>query len=346
MTAPPRAYAPGKLFLFGEYAVLAGRWAIVSAVERGVTAAWQDDEAVELVDAVKQGGARYRVYTGREWLSGQEWECLPRHLLNNLPPEIFPPNLNALTCDLSEMMHGRTKLGLGSSAATCAALAKLLLPKTSTAMRFKVAAQAHRAFQEGAGSQADVAASCFGGVLGYRLSEPLGDYAAIAKAFGTAPDTLPLPDVHKVAFSHLHRLPPPPDLKVWAYWLGKAANTRTFLQHIAAAPHDPATQKAFVKIDQATTKAWTGFAMGDSRAVIEAATIGRDAMQQLGAATETPIWTPDAERFQESMTGLPVACKMSGSGGGDFILVFGRRGEVTEEAVQSRANGLWLRVIP
>jgi phosphomevalonate kinase len=65
-----------------------------------------------------------------------------------------------------------TKIGLGSSAALSAALCRLLLPADASGERLlRCAIDAHRRFQNGAGSGADVAASVMGGVVRFRMDE-------------------------------------------------------------------------------------------------------------------------------------------------------------------------------
>lgn len=140
--------APGKLFLVGEYAVLEGAPAAVTAIDRRVTgrfvvgAAPASPLIAEVVRAVRG------------------------HLGDRLPD-------GAPQVDSSTLMVGDRKLGLGSSAAVAAAAVGAMLraanedPAEPT-LAFPLAQLAHRAAQNGRGSGADVAAAVFGGILRFQ----------------------------------------------------------------------------------------------------------------------------------------------------------------------------------
>jgi phosphomevalonate kinase len=146
------ARAPGKLILSGSYSVLVGAPAIVAAVDRY---AWADGErrATLVTDEVA--------------------EALQRGLLPRAP-----------WFDASALRHSAPggapgpdrKLGLGSSAAILVASlgcvrAEPGAPASLAGEIFPDALAVHRAAQ-GGGSGADVAASCFGGVLRFALRGP------------------------------------------------------------------------------------------------------------------------------------------------------------------------------
>lgn len=135
-----RVIAPGKMVLTGAYAVLRGAPALVVAVTRG---------------AVAHDGAE--VPASREVVAA-------------LGTALGPP------VDASALFDGDRKLGLGASAAALVATLglrahargeDLAAPAVRDAI-FSAARLAHAAAQSG-GSGIDVAASVYGGVLGYRL---------------------------------------------------------------------------------------------------------------------------------------------------------------------------------
>jgi phosphomevalonate kinase len=77
--------------------------------------------------------------------------------------------MNTDSLHAADAAGAATKIGLGSSAALCAALCRLLLPADASGERLlRSAIDAHRRFQNGAGSGADVAASVLGGVVRFR----------------------------------------------------------------------------------------------------------------------------------------------------------------------------------
>jgi phosphomevalonate kinase len=137
--------APGKLFLIGEYAVLAGAPAVVAAIDRRVTGRFVPGAkpSSPLIEEVMRVAAR---------LGG----ALPEGA-----PEI----------DSRSLMLDERKLGLGSSAAAAAAavgacaVATGIDPETNRERLLELAMLAHRAAQGGRGSGADVAAAIHGGVI-------------------------------------------------------------------------------------------------------------------------------------------------------------------------------------
>ena len=142
-----RAKAPGKLVISGAYAVLRGTPAIVTAVDRYVTA----DDARSPTFETPEVAAALR-------------------LLGRSAPH---PWFSA-----DELRDGDRKLGLGSSAGICAASVALLWQSGKSALStdnelaqaiYNVTLAAHRQAQ-GGGSGIDVAAACFGGTLGVHLA--------------------------------------------------------------------------------------------------------------------------------------------------------------------------------
>ncbi len=155
--------APGKLVLWGEYAVLNGAPAAVMAVNRYAevtltpsTPAWR---------FTSQGFLTPGIYKAHNPFCGAPAAAVAETILRLWGYTCLPPPFS-LSSDSRAFQHNDgTKLGLGSSAAVCTAtymaLAKLLDKPTSEAE----AIAAHRAFQGGRGSGLDVAASWHGGVI-------------------------------------------------------------------------------------------------------------------------------------------------------------------------------------
>ena len=184
-----RASAPGKLFLLGEYAVLEGAPALLAAVDRRVevtidespTGFWQvsapnlgirnlalgTDGALP-AGLTDQQRAHLRVFD--EVRAAVQAAALRAQS----PPLTRSPRTStplAISIDSSALSRGGHKLGLGSSAATAAALTAALaqslhLPLDQGRL-FRLAHAAHRSAQNGAGSGGDVAASVHGGLIRY-----------------------------------------------------------------------------------------------------------------------------------------------------------------------------------
>lgn len=146
------ASAPGKALLCGEYAVLHGAPALVTAVSRRAQARFGPEESSRLPPeaaaafelAVKACGAPSRA------------------------PEL----------EVSELRSGGTKLGLGSSAAAAVAVAGAVFAEHGWDLRsqeardrlFDVALRGHEAVAP-QGSGVDVAASTYGGYLRFERDE-------------------------------------------------------------------------------------------------------------------------------------------------------------------------------
>lgn len=154
-TSPATCSAPGKLFLFGEYAVLRGGLAIVTAVNRRVF-------ATRHVEATT-----YRAH-------GTEGLALPRFVLETTGSTA---SVEHLETDVRPFFDGPNKLGLGSSAASSVALCAAVLAYDAEGALdrdavFRAAFDAHRLLQNGRGSGGDVACATYGGTLVYSMNAP------------------------------------------------------------------------------------------------------------------------------------------------------------------------------
>lgn len=144
--------AAGKLFLIGEYAVLEGEPAGVTAVDRYAIMAKEAQEAeAGLIEAVAMEAARAL-------------------------GERFDEAARALAVDTSAFFGEEGKLGLGSSAATAALAAGVALSlagvdiETETGKRqaWHIAKAGHDAFFSVQGSGADIAAAIYGGMIRFQ----------------------------------------------------------------------------------------------------------------------------------------------------------------------------------
>lgn len=135
----------GKVFIAGEYGVLLGKKALVSAIDRQASCAFLPNSPI---NHEKFFEAAFEVCTY----------------------EGFPPKKGAYKINTEDFYSGKDghKLGLGSSAAAIAALCKLILQQNGVddqLLWYKVSSLAHERFSSGLGSGADVAASVFGGSI-------------------------------------------------------------------------------------------------------------------------------------------------------------------------------------
>ena len=164
---PVGASAPGKALLCGEYAVLEGAPAVVSAVDRRVSVTWSD-QALPMPPEVAATLELARLECGD----------VPR----------------SLRLDVGALQHDRIKLGLGSSAAAAAATAAAVFAThghdlddpDSRRRIFACASRGHSSIAP-EGSGVDVAASTFGGFLRFARVDGEPD----ARPLRASPDRSP-----------------------------------------------------------------------------------------------------------------------------------------------------------
>jgi len=313
--------APGKLILFGEYAVLFGAPAAVAAVDRRAvvtlhpfagngweiaapglvaqrarlevepdnTVRWHDEklgrDAFGLVDKLLQG-------------IGESGSID----LVNLPP------LAAIldTREFFESAGGwKSKLGLGSSAALTVAFASALEvwaggePTTEARDRLQGLVELHRGAQGGAGSGVDVAASLLGGVVRFRLA----DDGSVAEA---APLDLPQ------------------DLRMVFVWTGCAASTGDFLGRLRARREEE-PQEVNPVLDELGVISSDGvgaLADGDADGFLNAVDAFWAVLEQLGDVIAMPILSEEHSVLRRIAVDCGVRYKPSGAGGGDFGIGF------------------------
>jgi phosphomevalonate kinase len=294
----PVVAAPGKVFLAGEYGVLDGGTAVLVAVDRRAVGQFipeLDDGSPLVAEAVRAtraalGDKAAALPAGSVWIDSGAF---------------------------SAEGDGR-KLGLGSSAATAACAVGAVLEMaglpvaTHRDLAFSLAESAHRAWQGGLGSGADVAAAVHGGVLQY--SRPGGGGAPVVRRIARALDGLSL-----VVFSS-----------------GTAAATTQQIRGVrafaASAPERYAALLApiraaadrFVESIVDMPGARPGTLGARARETLAATRAAGDAMAALGQAAGVPIVTPVFARAAELAAELGGAAKPSGAGGGDVgIALFG-----------------------
>jgi len=166
------ALAPGKVVLWGEYAVLTGAPALVMAVNRYAACRIALDGDGWTFESLGHRAPVARI-TG-EQLRGAEpppadsawrtcWQVLQR-LDGALPGG------GTVRLDTGSFHHDGSKLGLGSSAAVCVAAYGAFSRLLGQTPNYPEAMAVHRDLQGGAGSGIDVAAAWHGGILKFQRS--------------------------------------------------------------------------------------------------------------------------------------------------------------------------------
>ena len=331
-----RTSAPGKLFLLGEYAVLEGAPALLTAVDRRVevtidespTGFWQFSApnlgifnlALGTDGSLPEGlsdqlRAHLRVFdevraavqaAARRAQSQAQSQPQPQPR-TQLPAQPMAARFAlplAISIDSSALSRGGHKLGLGSSAATAtaltAALARALGLTLDQGELFRLADAAHRSSQNGAGSGGDVAASVHGGLIRF------------------APGAAVVP------------LRWPKELCISAVVTGEGALTTRLVGRVADYAAESPVQH------QADLARMTHLAEQAEAALASPAAFLRLASDYFDALTvlDTHVQAGIVSRRHQELNALAAreggVFKTSGAGGGDVGLAFSYAGEPTE----------------
>lgn len=322
MTLSYTASAPGKLVLFGEYAVLEGAPALVMAAgpRAKATFALAGSNAppvwhvhaptLQLRVALEAHEGAIRAVGGAEVPVPL---ALAAAILNNiygLSGHMLP--YGTLTLDTEAFFRGGTKLGLGSSGAVAVAawhaLAAAAGPLTPMGPQTTIAClrALHSASQGGQGSGVDLAASLMGGVVRYQLGQTSAVHPEVVG---------PLSATHVRGLPGLHILP---------VWTGQAAVTGPYLQ--AFAELKDASPEVFwplceemALISRAACELW---ALGEVTPLLPLVTRAMAAMTALGHAMKLSPVTDVHLQAAAAAKSAGAFYKPSGAGGGDFGLVF------------------------
>lgn len=306
-----RASAPGKLLLIGEYAVLDGAPALVMAVDRHVNVRIEPARNDRGRLSAHQLGIRQaamRIEADQLRCEGADTRALgltgrliPAILgeLVRSPDEIATIDIEIDSAALFEFDAGRpVKLGLGSSAAVCAALTVALSdwfegsagggqPGERLARWLPVYRRALGARASGA----DLAAAFFGGFSRFRSTDRGGECRPVVW---------------------------PGNLYWRAVWTRQAAQTSDFVGAFDAwkRSHPAGAGKIVASLDEIATRA--SARADDGAGLLRACRAYADAMAGLGEAMGVEIMTAAHRRLGELGRQCGVVYKTCGAGGGDL----------------------------
>ncbi len=353
--------APGKLFLLGEYAVLEGAPALLTAVDRRVrvtlaqtnAAHWRltapglgidnlqlehdgalplgldpaTRRALELYDAVRHTVADA---AGAGTRSHGHAHAGPAH---------------SIIIDSGDLSMDGYKLGLGGSAAVAvaltAALTQAYAPNTptttgtstdtstdsevdaalDTAAVFRLALAGHRLAQGARGSGGDVAAAVTGGLLSYRPQT-----SAAPPHFATS-------------------LRWPADLTLMVVVTGSGSSTPELVGRVAAfARADPHTYRSdLARLSQLSEQAVGALKTADSFLALASSYF--DALVTLDAHAQAGIISDRHQQLHALAARHGGVFKSSGAGGGDVGLAFARSGEPARQLARALRNA-HARIVP
>lgn len=305
------ASAPGKLFVAGEYAVLARGWCVVTATDRRVAAQVLDQpagyhvEGADLSDDARLPQAALDASATRAGIT-----------------------LDHLRADVRALYHAGEKLGLGSSAASTVALVAALQAAAApprawsdedVAETWRASLRAHRALQGGRGSHADVAASAWGGWLAYRMAEAQAPFPALARPAQ--------PDARTIDGAEVVRLSWPGCVRLEAIWTQAPARSVSLIRQVEAAlaARPDAARDVLDEIARTAERliAWMRADDPDADAGLGVLAAGEVAMDRLGRLASAPILTEAHRALSTHAVRWGCVAKPAGAGGGDFSLIAG-----------------------
>ncbi len=289
-----RVFAPGKLFVIGEYAVLDGERALVAAVDSGIEchlAPSDEGWRITAPDLGVHGAVAGGAIDSRASLLVRAIDVGATAF-----PAVGPRRVTV--CGRGDGVG--KKVGLGGSAASVvailgalAAAAKRDLDSPDTRREiFDLALAVHRDHQRGRGSGADVAASVYGGWIDYSIDAggPRVGAAAV-----------------------------PPGLGLAAAWSGHSSDTATGIESFDRM-RDGA---AFVeRMRSGLARFWRALERGD-RAEMLAALGEYGTLLEDVATRLAPRLAPRMAELARAAVGCGVVSKSSGAVGGDCVIALG-----------------------
>jgi phosphomevalonate kinase len=299
MTATLVGRAPGKLMLSGEYAVLAGAPAVIACVDRYVTARIRRRPAGAGSRAVLHGFAdstrEFRIESGEvRWHGTSPAPALLDALLTRFPP----PGDIEIEIDSSAFYTGGRKLGLGSSAAVAVAAGRALAELVADAEPIAGVLAAHRRFQRGRGSGADVIAVDRGGLQSVRVD-------------GIEP--------------RCRSLRWPAGLRIATVMTGQPAST---VEHVSRFQRwREGADASMAGLRDAALDAEAAWRDGDPDAVIAALAAGLEIMRGISDSAALDYFGGGHESLCRVASEAGVFYKPCGAGGGDFGIALSTDGD-------------------
>lgn len=301
--------APAKLVLAGEYVVLDGAPALVTAVDRRVRVTLSPSDMWTLTsDAVPGHAHALLADVPSAALGGR---LVPNALLQVLGPEWSaraPMRIHIESAALRDPGAG-VSLGLGSSAAVVVAVTGALRHLAGKAhddrAAFATSRALHHLWQGDLGSGIDIAAAHHGGSLLFQL-DPNGD------------------EEPRVAIC-----PVPSGLAWQAWFTGVKVSTRSFVSTLHAARSEDAAgyERQMGPLGEAAAAVTATWQSGRVADLLAAVRRHHDAMAALGHWAELPIVSGPHAELAALAGRVGAAYKPSGAGGGDVGIAFGARSD-------------------
>lgn len=279
------ASAPGKIVLWGEYAVLAGAPAAVMAVNSRVSVSAQPSPD-ELWHFSSYGFQGEPAAVSAEHLPQGTSSTFFQVILDHwqMPSLAHCSTPLRITTDSSDFYYRHRKLGLGSSAAVCTATYRLLCQITGRRQSLPEVLAIHKKWQGGKGSGLDVASVWHGGLIHFQQGQ-------------ATPAIMP------------------PGLHWQVIWSGTSAKTTDHISHFKQWLNSANTQP----LDELTTISQS---LCDTGPTLSRLSDYCQALNTLDRAAFLNIFTQEHTRLGTLAAASGVLYKPCGAGGGDIGIAF------------------------
>lgn len=315
------SFAPGKLYIAGEYAVVeAGYPAILVAVDRGITITLK--EALDGGSITAAGSKVHWTRIDGEIVLSENNSRLSYILAAMKTIEAYAKEqgkkLGYYHLGVTSQLESEAgeKYGLGSSAAVTVATVKALCKyyglEISKKELFKLAALANLSTNKG-GSAGDIAASAYGGWIYYTSFDRDWVLEEVRRKSLTQMLNTPWPNLS------IRALLPPKELKLMVGWTGKPASTSKLVAKVDGRKSIDriAYEKFLYRSKRCVEKMAEAFKKKDIEQIQKQIHVNRkllvDLEKDLSVAIETPLLT----RLYDIALKYDGYAKSSGAGGGD-----------------------------
>lgn len=303
--------APGKAVLAGEYVVLQDAPAISAALDRRVRISLEetaDESHVLSAPGYLDGSWRFLVSEAGK----VDWQdSLPEPSSFRLVEEVWEsfdtsqwPAL-ALVIDSRQFCDAASgvKLGLGSSAAVCVALAATLQEYAGAGGAIEdIARNAHDRFQCGRGSGIDVATSLHGGVIQYRRAD--------------------------FAVQHVEW---PAGLHYRYLWSGQSVATAEKLEKLGRSLDQASAGDGMNLLGEHARHVSAAWLSGDTSRILESFPDYVDALRAFSVDHDLGIFDAGHEKISRQASDSGIVYKPCGAGGGDIGIVLAASQQAVDE---------------
>lgn len=324
-----KAFAPGKLYIAGEYAVVEpGHPAIIAAVDQFITVSLKKSEKVGSITSKQYGNLPVMWVRENDHLVLDKRENPFHYILAAIEiTEKFvkesgkPLSFYHLSVDSELDSSSGKKYGLGSSAAVTVATVKALLQyygmeNTSSLIVFKLAALAHLSIKSN-GSCGDIAASVYGGWLAFSTFDRTWVSDKQEELFLTELVEANWP------YLEIESLVPPEDLRLVIGWTGSPASTSHLVDEVTSSrSKDEPSYEDFLKDSKAcVSQLIKAFRENNIPMIQKNIRLNRELLKQMSRHTGVLIETPALSNLCDLAEKYNGAAKSSGAGGGDCGIV-------------------------